>query len=460
MNKLKKFFEDHPVFRRLIVLSCIVFSISYIAINAYQWIAIDGTAVPNWLIMLGAVVVLLTIGLPFAIGPSLSLDLIKRFEISAIIGGGIFTIITAIFLIGEYEDQRQARIIRTWQFLIQTQEQARSLVCEIRRITLGENVDCSFPPPIPSFAGTQELVCRAARGAGLLQDADRCHGQTLITLLLDDKMDILCKTFTDRNLIPKKRDCNGFMLVNGVGALTLPKHTSIRKAMISQSGLVTAVQTLFDARQPTQGLQLPWSNLDYVRAKPGQDLRFVDLSGSSLNGAHFVGAIMGGQVTVRSGTGSATKVTKETLTGGTNLAGAMLHEANLSGAALGGGNLSDAVLVDANFSSANLRRTILSHSWLFNTNLSDADLSHADLYRADFRKTILFGSILRCADLTGAKLNGVVGLTQSQLDTAIAHPNSPPFINQSFDTTTKQLLVWNYNTGEECKGATYLVRDW
>jgi uncharacterized protein YjbI with pentapeptide repeats len=68
---------------------------------------------------------------------------------------------------------------------------------------------------------------------------------------------------------------------------------------------------------------------------------------------------------------------------------------------------------------AYLRRTDLSHAKLERANLSRADFSNAILRDADFKNAILEGTILRGADLTGAK-----NLTKEQLRKAILDPKT------------------------------------
>src|ERR1700730_13584176 len=68
---------------------------------------------------------------------------------------------------------------------------------------------------------------------------------------------------------------------------------------------------------------------------------------------------------------------------------------------------------------AYLRRTDLSHAKLERANLSRADFSNAILRDADFKNAILEGTVLRGADLTGAK-----NLTKDQLRKAILDPKT------------------------------------
>lgn len=125
-------------------------------------------------------------------------------------------------------------------------------------------------------------------------------------------------------------------------------------------------------------------------------------------------------------------------------------------------NLNHAELVEANLFYANLQKASLFDSKLIMAKLSRAwmpetDLSKAELIRADLSGTSLIKAKLRSANLHGAKLFGVNfsradlsgailfsarGLTQKQLDSACADPDSPPDLESTLDTETGEQLVW------------------
>ena len=303
------------------------------------------------------------------------------------------------------------------------------IVCEASRRESDRDNSCNPPPPLPSFMGTQELTCKAFKEAKLLDTGEKCVGRTIVTLTNVHGPKTICEVLEAKNLFREEEPCRlpALIIMTGM-AKTLRRHTLARGAMLSLSGQVTAVQSLLDSRQPTQGLQLPWSNLSYISARPGHNLSYTDFSGGILSGAHLAEALMGGRVTARSEADDNREIVSETYTGGANLAGAILDAANLSRTALGGAILADATLIRTDLTGANLRRAVMSHSYLWDTVLDGADLSYADLFKAEFRRANLSDSILHCTDLTGASLGAVVGLTQSQLDTAIAHPQLPPRI--------------------------------
>jgi len=92
-----------------------------------------------------------------------------------------------------------------------------------------------------------------------------------------------------------------------------------------------------------------------------------------------------------------------------NLRGSDLNGAILSSAYLSGANLRGADLIGANLSGANLRFANLRGANLIGVDLSGADLSFANLRDADLNGAILLGANLldanmRCADLLGANL--------------------------------------------------------
>ena len=135
---------------------------------------------------------------------------------------------------------------------------------------------------------------------------------------------------------------------------------------------------------------------------------------------------------------------------GADLTKANLSEAHLSGAILTGANLLEADLTLANLSEAfltkkvtlssvqDIRKTDLSRAELIGANLTRADLSEAVLKEAD-----LSGVILCQAILSGADLSGVKGLTQDELNTAIADPSyPPPTLTGARDPETVHSLEW------------------
>jgi uncharacterized protein YjbI with pentapeptide repeats len=97
---------------------------------------------------------------------------------------------------------------------------------------------------------------------------------------------------------------------------------------------------------------------------------------------------------------------------------ANLEQANLSEAHLEGSNLSGAHLQGAHLWKAHLQGAHLSEAHLEDAGLGGANLEDAHLRKAHVRGTKLQGARLWRAHLDGVDLQGAVGLTQEQLDTA------------------------------------------
>ena len=460
MSSAKPSPQKRVLLTRIAALLAIAAVIATGSVSLYHWIDSVGSDIPNWLIYFASTIALALMGAPFAVGYILSWDLSKRFQISAILGGAIVTLVTSIFLIGEYQDQQQARIARSWQLLYQAEDRARSTVCEALRRELHQQLDCNTPPPVPSFSGTQELVCKAIRHTGLLEANTLCHGRTVVELAVKHGAEKICNILKAESVVAEKWPCVVPNILTARWSDKFPQNATIRSAMFTQFGQITAVQSLLNVGLPTHGLKLPWYNLQLISARPRQDLRSVDLSGANLFGARLSEVILGGEVILRSGIWPNSKVEKETHAGRANLSGTNFSQADLSDTALGGANLSDAILNRTDLSNANLRRSVISHAWLWQTDLTGADLSFADMFMAEFRRTELGRSILHCTDLTGATLNGVTGLTQVQLDSAVAHPQKPPIIVKSVDADTGLSLSWSENREVKCGIPIVPVRDW
>ena len=134
----------------------------------------------------------------------------------------------------------------------------------------------------------------------------------------------------------------------------------------------------------------------------------LDLSGSSLKGVRLISENL---------QSARLDVMLAKLLEGTNLSGAIMIDANLS----------DAVMPISNLSGANLSGAIMTAANLSGTDLSGANLSHADLTEAD---------------LCGTELKNCKGLTQEQLDQAVAQEGVPPDLTGAVDANTGEPLVW------------------
>ena len=90
-----------------------------------------------------------------------------------------------------------------------------------------------------------------------------------------------------------------------------------------------------------------------------------------------------------------------------------------------------------------LRGAALAEADLRDANLIGAKLNEVNLIKANLIKAKLIE-----ANLSGATLVGATGLTQEQLDHAIADPNSPPLLVGVRDAKTGKQLVWRGRTVE------------
>ena len=104
---------------------------------------------------------------------------------------------------------------------------------------------------------------------------------------------------------------------------------------------------------------------------------------------------------------------------------------------LHGAELINSYLSDANLFYANLVGAVLKKAFLKNANLTGALLVNANLT----------GANLSDSNLTGAEfsVNGelpAIGLTQKQLDSACADPDSPPELEGTLDAETGEQLIW------------------
>ena len=432
-----------PVLARSLALLLGATTIGFAGLLMYTWADSFGGAPPTWLTLIMVVAGLVVIGLPFVVPALRSLPAMNRIEISAIIGGGAFTLVTAVFLVGEYGDQRQARITRAWQLLYQSQDRAAVVVCQARSEWLDERTECSAPPAIPSFVGTHELFCEVLRNATLLEDWADCSSDVLPRLTAEFGDDAICNVLRENGMLfGGWLPCNDPVQIGGVAAHLWPEHAAIREAMRPNFGHFTAVQTLFDAGVPTQGLRLPWFSLTGIRARPHQDLRRANLAGADLDGAELADVILGGDIE-RTATGTSSP----NLDLGANLSGASLRAATLADAALAGADMSNIQGADAILAGATLRCADLRYAWLPDSDLRGADLISADLFGAHLSGADLGEARLFNAVLSSATLSGVKGLTQRQLDEACVDPGRPPHLADTEDAASGQVLVWQ---GGEC----------
>ena len=125
-----------------------------------------------------------------------------------------------------------------------------------------------------------------------------------------------------------------------------------------------------------------------------------------------------------------------------NMDNVVLFKADLAEAVLVGAKLTGSKLTGANLAGANLDSADLKSVRLINVNLEGANLTGADLKSMLLFDVNLEGAFLLDADLTGTSIKRCKGLTQEQIDQAIADPDNPPDLKGVVDPQTGVLLVW------------------
>ena len=128
--------------------------------------------------------------------------------------------------------------------------------------------------------------------------------------------------------------------------------------------------------------------------------------------------------------------------------------ADFAGARLDSARMFSAKLQRANFSEAGLYRADLAYAdlsgaRLWRADLSEAGLQGADLSGARLQRANLSETYLGKANLSGAELSNdefpefrARGLTQTQLDEAVAYPDNPPKLDGVLDAETGKQLKW------------------
>ena len=74
------------------------------------------------------------------------------------------------------------------------------------------------------------------------------------------------------------------------------------------------------------------------------------------------------------------------------------------------------------------------------------NLNEADLWKANLRGTELHEAFLATTNLSNADMRGCIGLTQEQIDQAIAQKDHPPKLTGAVDANTGEPLVWRGGT--------------
>ena len=118
-----------------------------------------------------------------------------------------------------------------------------------------------------------------------------------------------------------------------------------------------------------------------------------------------------------------------------------LNFVRLVDADLNGVNLPDAELTNAGLIGAKLKG-----AWLRGSNFENATLFRADLGGVRLSRVNLEHANLVNANLTGTVMRRCEGLTQAQLNEAVADLDHPPDLTGSVDADTGEPLVWRGGT--------------
>ena len=135
-----------------------------------------------------------------------------------------------------------------------------------------------------------------------------------------------------------------------------------------------------------------------------------------------------------------------------DLENAILNETVFSEAHLSSIKLSDVRAVSCRFQRAVLTDCSFANALLSFANFEDASLTHVDFAGADLEYADMISVVLGDVDfsnskltqvnLSGASFGRVTGLTQEQLNTAIADEDKPPDLGNATDAKTGNRLVW------------------
>lgn len=135
------------------------------------------------------------------------------------------------------------------------------------------------------------------------------------------------------------------------------------------------------------------------------DIRFMDFTGTNLDGARLDAALASGASFGCADTGAPPPKNPDWPDHGcSSLRGASLYGANLSGAKFLGARMEGSVLIDANLSGAQLRNVHLESTVLTNANLTAAYMGSTRLQNAYLYNTNLSGATVEGSHLDGALL--------------------------------------------------------
>ena len=121
------------------------------------------------------------------------------------------------------------------------------------------------------------------------------------------------------------------------------------------------------------------------------------------------------------------------------------YRLDLIGADLKFVRLFDAVLGNVDLLKADLTNAVLIGAKLKSAALTGAKLTGANLKSARLIDVNLEDALLIHTNLSGADLEGCKGLTQKQLNEAVADSDNPPKLEGVVDANTGNSIVWRHN---------------
>ena len=135
-----------------------------------------------------------------------------------------------------------------------------------------------------------------------------------------------------------------------------------------------------------------------------------------------------------------------------NFDNAAFHSANLSFAGGDGSSFRNSSFPDVDFSDSEFSGCDFTEASFARADLRGADFSYAILRGATLMGTNCIGTNFENAIFTDVRMSGTifgegntcaaVGLTQAQLDSALADPEDPPILEGVVDAVTGEPLVW------------------
>lgn len=323
------------------------------------------------------------------------------------IGTFLVALVGALFVLGEYEDQRQARITRAWQLLHEAKEEAdrelqRALEVPIHRmIQLTANGGrCSRQSSWPDYdaPSKSENPCDLRNSFSDL--APKTQMRVLDALITTTRHQSHGQINALETLVREHISTNGANLAGFVLDGANLRGASLQSAQLMFASLV--------------GTDL--SGADLSRADLTQaNLEDADLSKSILEGARLPRYFIWESADERDGRFRRAKMPS-----------VRIRHSQFSGADFGGASLERAVVNQSSFKAAEFGRSDLEDSNWYDSDLRGARFSCANLRNATFEDVDMEGVELDCSSVSGADFRKANNIAESFRNSP--HDNKPPSI--------------------------------